>query len=119
MTRGITLVAEAGVILLLFVTLAPASHAFRSAYERDRDLRGCPRSMQAAKNLASMDAQSFRKMYSEGTWPGFLHVYRHRIRRCPSFIRRAYMKRARELLVPDAKPEYTRIRSIKSGSQGL
>jgi hypothetical protein len=118
MTRGITLVAEAGVILL-FVAFAPASHAFRSVYERDRDLRGCPRSVQAAKNLASMDAHSFRKRYSAGTWPGFLHLYRHRVRRCPSFIRRAYRKRAHELLVPDAKPEYTRIRSIKSGSRGL
>ena len=119
MTRGITLVAEAGVILLLFVALAPASHAFRSAHERDRDLRGCPRSVQAAKNLASMDAHRFCKRYSAGTWPGFLHRYRHRVRRCPSYIRRAYMKRARELLVPDAEPEYTRIRSIKSGSRGL
>jgi hypothetical protein len=120
MERGTGPVVAAGMgLFFLIVAFAPASHAYRFSVEGDLDLRECPRSVQAAKDLAAKEANHFRKLYSSGTWPGFLHAHRRRIRGCPTYIRHAYIKAARKVLAPDTEPEYTRIRSVKSRKNGL
>lgn len=68
----------------------------------------CPKSERLARQRAVYDVKAFLTKAPLGTWELFLHKFRQQYSTCPSFIKRAYLNAARDVLLPQRKSMFQR-----------
>jgi hypothetical protein len=68
----------------------------------------CPPSPRLARKKAMVEAALFAKKTPWGTWDLFMHKFRKQYATCSSFIKRAYLEAAKDVLVPKKKAMFSR-----------
>lgn len=86
---------------------------FEGVYRKKGQARGkledpCPSSERLARKRGAEDVSVFMKKTPLGTWNLFMHQFRQQYSFCPSFIKRAYLKAARDSLMPKSNRIFTR-----------
>ena len=68
----------------------------------------CPSSERLAKKRAATDVAAFVKRKPLATWELFIQKFRQQYANCPAFIKRAYLKEAKDIFFPKQRAMFAR-----------
>ncbi|HMK35602.1 MAG TPA: hypothetical protein VK463_11075 [Desulfomonilaceae bacterium] len=68
----------------------------------------CPQRIRQVNTAAAADVAKFRKLHPSWAWSAFLLKTKSAYKDCPSYVRKAYLKTAREKFHPSPPPRFSR-----------